>query len=56
VLEKISKEAYETPDKVKNAPYSTSVRRLDEYRCSHPKTLLLSYRMYLEYLKKNEEK
>lgn len=48
VLDKISKEAHETPDKVKNAPYSTAVGLLDEYRSAHPKTMVLSYRMYLE--------
>ena len=55
VLEKISKEAHEEPEKVKNAPYSTSVGLLDEYRSAHPKTLTLSYRMYQEHLKKGEE-
>ena len=47
-LERISKEAYEEPEKVKNAPISTSVRLLDEYRSAHPKTMALSYRMYQE--------
>jgi glycine dehydrogenase subunit 2 len=56
VLEKISKEAHETPDKVKNAPYSTAVPLLDEYRSAHPKTLTLSYRMYLERQKETDEK
>ncbi len=46
VLAKISKEAHEDPEKVKNAPYSTSVGLLDEYRSAHPKTLTLSYRMH----------
>jgi glycine dehydrogenase subunit 2 len=53
VFEKISKEAHESPEKVKNAPYSTSVGLLDEYRSAHPKTLTLSYRMYKEH--QNEE-
>jgi glycine dehydrogenase subunit 2 len=56
VLEKISKEAHETPDRVKNAPYSTAIPQLDEYRAAHPKTLTLSYRMFLERQKENEEK
>ena len=51
VLEKISKEAHEDPDKVKNAPYSTAVGLLDEYRSAHPKTLTLSYRMHQEHQK-----
>ncbi|RDE15096.1 MAG: glycine dehydrogenase (aminomethyl-transferring) [Candidatus Thorarchaeota archaeon] len=50
VLRQISKEAHETPDKVNSAPHSTSVRRLDEYRSAHPKTLTLSYKMYQERL------
>ena len=53
VLERISKEAHEDPEKVKNAPYSTAVGLLDEYRSAHPKTLTLSYRMYQE--RQNEE-
>jgi glycine dehydrogenase subunit 2 len=48
VLEKISEEAHDEPEKVKNAPHSTSVGLLDEYRAAHPKTLTLSYRMYKE--------
>jgi glycine dehydrogenase subunit 2 len=48
VLEKISEEAHEDPEKVKKAPYSTSVGLLDEYRSAHPKTMALSYRMYKE--------
>ena len=55
VLEKISDEAHKDPDKVKNAPYSTSVRLLDEYRSAHPKTVTLSYRMYLERQRESEE-
>ncbi|UCE10806.1 MAG: aminomethyl-transferring glycine dehydrogenase subunit GcvPB [Candidatus Thorarchaeota archaeon] len=48
VMNQISDEAYESPDKVKNAPYSTAFRHLDEYRAAHPKTLALSWRMYNE--------
>jgi glycine dehydrogenase subunit 2 len=55
VLEKISKEAHEDPEKVKNAPYSTAVGLLDEYRSAHPKTLTLSYRMYQERLNEQIE-
>jgi glycine dehydrogenase subunit 2 len=54
-LRQISKEAHENPDIVKNAPHSTSVRRLDEYRSAHPKTLTLSYRMYQERLAAGDE-
>jgi glycine dehydrogenase subunit 2 len=55
VLEKISNEAHEDPEKVKNAPYSTAVGLLDEYRSAHPKTLTLSYRMYQEHQKEEGE-
>ena len=55
VLETISKEAHEVPEKVKNAPYSTSVGLLDEYRAAHPKTLTLSYRMYQEHQKEDNK-
>jgi glycine dehydrogenase subunit 2 len=44
-LKKISEEAYDNPDLVKGAPYTTAVRHLDEYRAAHPKTLTLSWRM-----------
>ena len=47
-LAKISDEAYTTPDKVQKAPHSTAVRLLDEYYSAHPKTMALSWRMYLE--------
>ncbi len=45
-LQKISLEAYSTPDFVKNAPYNAAVTRLDEVKASHPKTMALSWRMY----------
>ncbi len=44
-LKKISDEAYSNPDLVKNAPYNASVTRLDEVKASHPKTMILSWRM-----------
>ncbi|MFX1368442.1 MAG: aminomethyl-transferring glycine dehydrogenase subunit GcvPB [Promethearchaeota archaeon] len=46
VMERISKEAYESPEVVQSAPHSTSVRKLDEYEAAHPKTLTLSWRMF----------
>ncbi|MEM2142591.1 MAG: aminomethyl-transferring glycine dehydrogenase subunit GcvPB [Candidatus Thorarchaeota archaeon] len=46
VLAQISREAHENPNIVKEAPHATSVRRLDEYKAAHPKTLTLSWRMY----------
>ncbi len=47
-MQEISEEAYTNPDIVKNAPYNSAVSRLDEARASHPGTMALSWRMYLE--------
>ena len=47
-LRKISEEAYAQPDKVLKAPHNTSVGRVDEVRASHPRTMALSWRMYLK--------
>jgi len=52
VMRKISDEAYSTPDVVLEAPKNTAVTRLDEVKASHPKTMALSWRMYLERVKK----
>ncbi|MHA2377741.1 MAG: aminomethyl-transferring glycine dehydrogenase subunit GcvPB [Candidatus Thorarchaeota archaeon] len=52
-LEHISREARETPEKVKGAPHTTAVLRLDEYRAAHPKTLTLSWRMFQKQSKGN---
>ena len=54
-LTKISEEAYSTPEKVRNAPYSTSVRLLDEYYSAHPKTMSLTWRMYQEKEKRETD-
>lgn len=50
-MEQISKESYESPSVVMNAPQFTALRKLDEYVAAHPKTLTLSWRM----LKKRED-
>ena len=46
IMGKICKEAYTNPAIVLNAPYNTSVSRLDEVKASHPKTMTLSWRMH----------
>ncbi|MCF8885605.1 MAG: aminomethyl-transferring glycine dehydrogenase subunit GcvPB [Aigarchaeota archaeon] len=46
VLSKIIEEAYEDPEKIKTAPHNTSVGRVDEFRASHPKTMIPSWRIY----------
>lgn len=47
-IKKISEEAYSNPQLVLNAPQNTSCTRLDEVKASHPKTMALSWKMYLK--------
>jgi len=47
----ISDEAYRNPEILFEAPHNTAVGRIDEARASHPKTLILSWKMYKERLK-----
>lgn len=51
-VRKICEEAYTNPEVVLKAPHNTAVSRLDEVKASHPRTMALSWRMYL---KKNEQ-
>lgn len=44
VMERISREAYTNPERVKGAPHSTAVRRLDQVKAA--KKPVLSYRMW----------
>ncbi|MHA1480908.1 MAG: aminomethyl-transferring glycine dehydrogenase subunit GcvPB, partial [Candidatus Thorarchaeota archaeon] len=53
-FQQISDEAHENPDLVKKAPYSTTIRTLDEHRAAHPKTYTLSWRMHQEKASKEE--
>ena len=46
IMSKIIDEAYSEPMKVRKGPYNTSVKRIDEVKASHPKTMCLSWRMY----------
>lgn len=43
VFRAISEEAYNIPEKLKDAPVNTSVGRVDEVRASHPKTMKLTW-------------
>jgi len=52
IMNLISKEAYEEPEKVLKAPHNTSVSLVDEVKASHPRTLCLSWRMYKKQLKR----
>jgi glycine dehydrogenase subunit 2 len=53
VVRKICEEAYTQPETVLKAPSNTAVSRLDEVKASHPKTMALSWRMYLKKNKQN---
>jgi glycine dehydrogenase subunit 2 len=48
VMRKVCGEAYSTPESVLKAPHNTAVSRLDEVKASHPRTMALSWRMYLK--------
>ncbi len=47
-LQKICEEAYTNPETVLRAPNNTAISRLDEVKASHPRTITLSWRMYLK--------
>jgi glycine dehydrogenase subunit 2 len=51
-MRKICEEAYTNPEVVLKAPHNTAVSRLDDMKASHPRTMALSWRMYL---KKNKQ-
>jgi len=48
VMRKVCEEAYSNPENVLKAPHNTAVSRLDEVKASHPRTMALSWRMYLK--------
>lgn len=48
VLRKISEEVYSNPEIVLSAPHNTSVTKLDEAMAARPKTLFLTWKMYLK--------
>jgi glycine dehydrogenase subunit 2 len=47
-IKKVCEEAYTDPENVLKAPHNTAATRLDEVKASHPKTMALSWRMYLK--------
>jgi glycine dehydrogenase subunit 2 len=47
-MRKICEEAYTNPEVVLKAPHNTAVSRVDELKASHPRTMALSWRMYLK--------
>ncbi|MDH5754361.1 MAG: aminomethyl-transferring glycine dehydrogenase subunit GcvPB [Candidatus Bathyarchaeota archaeon] len=52
-MRKICEEAYANPELVLKAPYNTAASRLDEVKASHPRTMALSWRMYLKKNRQN---
>lgn len=57
---KIAEEARTSPNLVLEAPQNTAVTRLDEVKASHPKTLMLSWKMLVKknaraYIRNGEE-
>ncbi|MCK4482393.1 aminomethyl-transferring glycine dehydrogenase subunit GcvPB, partial [Candidatus Bathyarchaeota archaeon] len=52
-MRKICEEAYTKPEIVLKAPHNTAISRLDEVKASHPKTMILSWCMYLKKNSKN---
>jgi len=46
VMKNISQDAYENPNRILDAPQNTAATRLDEVKASHPKTMILSWRMH----------
>ncbi|MFW5889507.1 MAG: aminomethyl-transferring glycine dehydrogenase subunit GcvPB [Bacillota bacterium] len=53
VMQKIAIEAKENPDKLKDAPTNTPIRRTDEVFAA--KQMIFSYKDYLEYIKKRDK-
>ena len=47
-MRKICEEAYANPEEVLKAPHNTAMPKLDEVKASHPRTMSLSWRMYLK--------
>ncbi|MEM0056882.1 MAG: aminomethyl-transferring glycine dehydrogenase subunit GcvPB, partial [Candidatus Geothermarchaeota archaeon] len=48
VVKRIIDEAYNSPDLVKNAPYNTAVKRIDEAYGSRPNTMAPTYRWVIK--------
>ena len=46
IVRMISEEAYSRPETVLKAPRNTALSRLDEVKASHPRTMVLSWRMH----------
>jgi glycine dehydrogenase subunit 2 len=51
-LREIAEEAFANPEAIKTAPRNTAIRRLDEVKAAHPRTMTLTWRMLQ---KRNQE-
>jgi glycine dehydrogenase subunit 2 len=49
-LKEINNLAYNKPDEVLSAPHNTAVRKLDEVKAAHPRTICLSWRKYCQLM------
>ena len=54
ILCKISEKAYKEPSELKKAPINTAVSRLDYVKANLPKTVILTYRMYIRKFEKSK--
>jgi len=52
-IHEICEEAYTNPQEVLDAPHNTAISRVNEMKASHPKTMILSWRMHQQ--KKDQE-
>jgi len=52
VLNKVAKEAYENPEKVKNAPHNSVVHKIDQSTLDNPGKWAITWRAYLKKYKK----
>ncbi len=55
-MKTIAEDASSRPERVLQAPRNTSISRLDEVKASHPKTLCLTWKMYLERMKADKRR
>jgi len=53
VLKKVAEEAYEDPEKLKNAPYRSVIHKIDQSSLDDPEKWAISWRLYLKKKKKN---
>ncbi len=55
ILNELAETANQSPESILKAPERTSISRLDEYRASHPGSLVLNWRYLLDGAKKKKD-